>query len=144
VRQKEIEILVNELVLNDDVAIKQKALSKIWEIAKEKRIILSSIHDLYQARGKGMVSGFTVPAMNLRGLTLHLARAIFRTALRNDAGPFIFEIAKSEMAYTDQRPVEYTGVILAAAILEGFSGPVFIQETIFSEREKYAVDPKKT
>ncbi len=143
-KQKEIDILVNDLVLNNDISIKQKALSKIWEIAKSKRIILSSIHDLYQARGKGLASGFTVPAMNLRGLTLHLARAIFRTAIRNNAAAFIFEIAKSEMAYTDQRPVEYTGVILAAAIKEGYTGPVFIQGDHFQvNAKKFVVDPKK-
>lgn len=143
-RQKEIDILLNNLVLNDDIAVKQKTLSKIWEIAKEKRIILSSIHDLYKARGKGDIQGFTVPAMNLRGLTFHLARAIFRTALRNDAAAFIFEIAKSEMGYTDQRPIEYSGTILAAAIREGFSGAVFIQGDHFQvNAKKFAVDAKK-
>jgi hypothetical protein len=31
----------------------------------------------------------------------------------------IFEIARSEMGYTDQRPAEYAANILAAAIAEG-------------------------
>ncbi len=143
-RQKEIDILVNDLVLSDDIKKKQESLAKIWEAARAKRIILSSIHDLYRARGKGLISGFTVPAMNLRGLTLHLARAIFRTAIRNDAAAFIFEVAKSEMAYTDQRPIEYTGVILSAAIIEGFTGPVFIQGDHFQvNAKKFSDDPKK-
>jgi len=39
----------------------------------------------------------------------------------------VFEIAKSEMAYTEQRPAEYTAVIPAAALRAGWSGPVFLQ-----------------
>ena len=55
------------------------------------------------------------------------ARQAFAAAIERDAGAVIFEIAKSEMAYTDQRPAEYTAVILAAAIREGWPGPVFLQ-----------------
>ncbi|MCK4847374.1 MAG: class II fructose-bisphosphate aldolase, partial [Deltaproteobacteria bacterium] len=71
--------------------------------------------------------GFTVPAINIRGITFDTARAVFRAAEANKAGAFIFEIAKSEIGYTDQRPAEYTAAILAAAIKEGHSGGVFIQ-----------------
>jgi fructose/tagatose bisphosphate aldolase len=39
----------------------------------------------------------------------------------------MFELSRSEMQHTDQRPAEYTSVILAAAIKEGFRGPVFLQ-----------------
>ncbi|MDD5668869.1 MAG: class II fructose-bisphosphate aldolase [Candidatus Omnitrophica bacterium] len=60
-------------------------------------------------------------------MTYDLARAMFRVAKRNNAGAFIFEIAKSEMGYTNQPPVEYAGVIIGAAIKEGYTGPVFIQ-----------------
>ena len=60
-------------------------------------------------------------------MTYDTARAIFRTAIRLDAGAFILEIARSEIAYTDQRPAEYVAVMLAAALREGFRGPVFIQ-----------------
>jgi fructose/tagatose bisphosphate aldolase len=141
---KSIDKLVMELVLTEDFKTKQKILSKIVRIAQGKRIFLASIHDLYLARGRKEMSGFTVPAINLRGLTYHLARAIFRTAKRNNVGPFIFEIAKSEMGYTNQRPAEYTGVCLAAAIKEGYSGPVFIQGDHFQvNAKKYAADPKK-
>ncbi|MDP3142859.1 MAG: class II fructose-bisphosphate aldolase, partial [Candidatus Omnitrophota bacterium] len=141
---KSIDKLVSELVLTEDFKIKQKLLNKIARMAQGKRIYLASINDLYLARGRKEMSGFTVPAINLRGLTYHLARAIFRTAKRNNVGPFIFEIAKSEMGYTNQRPAEYTGVCLAAAIKEGYSGPVFIQGDHFQvNAKKYAADPKK-
>jgi len=60
-------------------------------------------------------------------MTYDTARSIFRTAIRMKAGAFILEIARSEIAYTDQRPAEYVAVLLAAALREGFRGPVFIQ-----------------
>jgi fructose/tagatose bisphosphate aldolase len=97
-------------------------------IALEMGVIPSSIHDLYIARGRGEVPPtFTVPAMNLRVLSFDAARAVFKTAMGMDAGALIFEIARSEIGYTDQRPAEYTTNVLAAAIVEGYAGPVFIQ-----------------
>src|SRR5207237_8845079 len=60
----------------------------------------------------GVIHGFTVPAINVRGMAYVTARSIFRTAIRLDAGAFIFEIARSEIAYTEQRPAEYVAVML--------------------------------
>jgi fructose/tagatose bisphosphate aldolase len=88
----------------------------------------ASIHDFYLARGKGeLPDNFTVPAMNLRSLTFFAARAVFRSAAKIDAKAMIFEIARSEIGYTEQRPAEYAANILGAAIAEGFKGPVFLQ-----------------
>lgn len=141
---KNIDELINDLVLSKDIETKEDRLGKIWEMAHEKGIYPASIHELYMARGRGEFSGFTVPAINLRTLTYDLARAIFRVANKKDAGAFIFEIAKSEMGYTDQRPAEYTGVCLGAAIKEGYKGPVFIQGDHFqANAKKYAQDKNK-
>ena len=114
----------------------------IWEIGQHVGVRPASIHELYIARGRGEVKGFTVPAMNIRAMTYHTARAIFRTAKRLDAGAFILEIARSEIAYTDQRPAEYVAVMIAAALREGYRGPVFIQGDHFQvNHKKYAADP---
>ena len=123
----EIDKIVLDLVFTDDNLLKKKLAKKISDMAYKLGIYSSSIHEFYLARGKGEFAGFTVPAMNLRSMTYDLARAIFRTAKKNNSGAFIFEIAKSEMGYTAQPPVEYTAVVLGAAIKEGYSGPVFIQ-----------------
>ena len=113
----------------------------IWELAQAVGVRPSSIHDLYMARGRGEVGGFTVPAMNVRGSSYDTARAIFRTANRLNAGAFILEIARSEIAYTEQRPAEYVTVMLAAALREGVRGPVFIQGDHFQvNAKKFAVD----
>jgi fructose/tagatose bisphosphate aldolase len=106
-------------------------------------VIPSSINDLYQARGRGEIPfTFTVPAINLRMLTFESARTVFKVAKEMNAGAFIFEIARSEMGYTDQRPAEYSSSVLAAAIAEGYTGPVFIQGDHFQvSAKRYAASP---
>ncbi len=60
-------------------------------------------------------------------LTYDVARAACRAAKKLDAGAVVFEIARSEIRYTEQRPAEYTAAVTAAAIQEDFRGPLFIQ-----------------
>ncbi len=140
----DIDKIVMELVMSDDAAAKKKLAKKIITIAYKKGIYPSSIHELYMARGRNEYSGFTVPAVNLRSLTYDLAAAMFRVAKRNNAGAFIFEIAKSEMGYTAQPPVEYAAVVLAAAVKEGWKGPVFIQaDHTQANAKKFKEDPEK-
>ncbi len=136
-----MDALVRDAVFGDEGA-RDYARWLIWEVAQHVGVRPASIHDLYMARGRGECHGFTVPAMNIRAMTYDTARSIFRTANRLDAGAFILEIARSEIAYTDQRPTEYVAVMLAAALREGFRGPVFIQGDHFQvNAKKFAVDP---
>jgi fructose-bisphosphate aldolase, class II len=114
----------------------------IWEIGQAVGVKPSSIHDLYLARGRGETGGFTVPAMNIRGMAYDTARSLFRAAIKLKVGALILEIARSEIAYTDQRPGEYVAVMLGAALREGFRGPLFIQGDHFQiNAKKFAVDP---
>jgi fructose/tagatose bisphosphate aldolase len=140
--------IIDKLVLNaaTNPSAEVKGLSRfiIKSTALELGIVNSSIQGLYEARGRGEIKGFTVPALNIRGLPYELCRAIFRTAIKTDAGAFIFELAKSEMNYTFQKPQELSAVILAAAIKEGYKGPVFIQGDHFQVNAKnYAQDKDK-
>ena len=78
--------------------------------------------------GAPMPTAATAPAINVRGLTYDVSRSIIRAARSQPRNKIVlFEIARSEMGYTDQRPAEYAANILAAAIKEGHQGPVFIQ-----------------
>jgi hypothetical protein len=78
-------------------------------IALELNIYPASIHELYIARGRGSIPvTFTVPAINLRALSFNAARAVFSAARPLEASAILFEIARSEMGYTDQTPAEYT------------------------------------
>ena len=123
----DIEKTAIELVMNDDIAKKRQLARKIFNVASRKGIYPSSIYSLYKALGKGKFSGFTVPAINLRSMTYDLARSIFRVAKRNNSGAFIFEIARTEIGYTNQPPIEFASMVLAAAVMEDYLGPVFIQ-----------------
>jgi fructose/tagatose bisphosphate aldolase len=119
--------------------IKGTARWAIRALAAARGIRPASIHDLYLAMGRGEVGGFTVPAMNIRMMTYYTARAAVRAARQASAGAFIFEIARSEIGYTEQRPHEYAAVILAAALREGFDGPIFLQgDHVQVNAKKYA------
>ena len=144
-RPIDMDKVVMDLILTDNMDEKKVIAKKITDIAYKRGIFPASINEFYLARGKGEVpNNFTAPAMNLRVLTYDLARAIFRVAKKNNAGAFIFEIAKSEMGYTNQPAVEYTAVCLAAAIKEGWAGPVFIQGDHFQVNAKnYKENPEK-
>jgi len=139
-----IEKKALELALTKKIEEKRKIAKDIFQTAYESGIYPYSINDFYMARGKGEFGGFTVPAINLRTMTFYLASAIFRAAKKINAGAFIFEIAKSEMGYTDQPPVEYASMCLAAAVKEGYSGPVFIQGDHFQfNHKKFNENPRK-
>ncbi len=117
----------------------------LWEVGQELGIYPSSIHELYMAVGRGDAPhSFTVPAINVRAMNFNTARAIFRAANKINAGALIFEIARSEMGYTDQRPAEYTSSLIGAAIKEGFRGPLFVQgDHIQVSAKSYKTDPDK-
>ena len=140
-RSEAMDQLVWDAVFGDQ-GTRERARWLIWEIGQQAGARPASIHELYVARGRGEVSAFTTPAINVRMLGYDSARAIFRAAVRMDVGAVICEIARSEIGYTEQRPAEYVAVITAAALREGFDHPVFIQgDHVQVNAKKYASDP---
>jgi len=140
-----IDELVFEAVFNADAGLRDAARWIVWSASQALGCGSASINDLYRSRGRGEVppTAFTVPAINVRAATYLTARQAFAAAIERDAAAVIFEIAKSEMAYTDQRPAEYTAVILAAALREGWRTPVFLQGDHFQfNATKWAADPE--
>lgn len=136
VRHKLIDRLIYNAVFhpNDDLRYYVRWL--IREIAAAFAIYPAAIAPVYFAMGQGKTSNFTTPAVNIRMLTYDVARAYIRAAKKAECAAFIFEIAKSEMGYTFQRPAEYSACILAAAIKEHYQGPVFIQGDHFQVNAK--------
>ena len=115
----------------------------IHAAAPELGAVSSSIAGLYSARGRGEVSGFTVPAVNIRGMAYDMSRALFRAIKATGATATVFELARSEMGYTFQEPAEIAAVVLGAAIAEDYQGPVFIQGDHFqANAKKFATDPE--
>ncbi|MFA5055765.1 MAG: class II fructose-bisphosphate aldolase [Dehalococcoidia bacterium] len=139
-----IEKLISDTVFTADAQARDNGFLEIRKLAGENGLHLASIQGLYEASGKGKYSGKTVPAMNLRGVTFDMARAVFRAAVKGKVGAMIFEIARSEIGYTLQRPAEYTACVLAAAMAEGFTGPIFMQGDHFQvNAKKYQTDAQK-
>jgi len=139
-----IDYLVEEVALGSDSGARQKNQREIRDLAAAQGIYPASIQGLYEAAGKGLYGNITVPAINIRGITYQVARAVFGSALKHRVGALIFEIARSEINYTGQRPGEYTACVLGAAIREGFTGPVFLQGDHFQvNRSRYRSEPEK-
>ena len=143
-RDGAIDRLVYNAVFGPSTEIRGTARWMIKSAGQSLGVWSASIQGLYEAMGRGEVKGYTVPAVNLRGLTYDVARALIRAAKKNNAGTFIIEIAKSEIDYTFQRPAEYAVVMLAAAIKEGHQGPIFIQGDHFQiNAKKFHADRDK-
>ena len=141
---KLIDDLIYTVVFSPDPGTKEAAGFLIRRGAAALGIMSSSIQALYEAMGRKEVGGFTVPAINLRGITYDAAQAVFRAAMKGKVGPVLFEIARSEIDYTGQRPFEYTCAITAAAVKSGWRGPVFIQGDHFQiNAKKFAADAEK-
>jgi fructose/tagatose bisphosphate aldolase len=140
-KSNEMETLVREMVFGQKKAETQQ---QVRDLAKTAGIYPASIQKLYEAIGQGQYRGFTVPAINIRGLTFDVARAVFRAALKDNVGPFVFEIARTEIGYTLQTPAEYSACLMAAGLAEGYKGPLFVQGDHYQVQIKgYKADPKK-
>jgi fructose-bisphosphate aldolase, class II len=126
-----------------DDAVAEAARWIVWEASQALGARSASIHELYKARSRGEVSGFTVPALNLRAQTFDMARTAYETAAAADVGAVIFELARSEQTYTYQRPMDFATSVLAGAIAAGWAAPVFIQGDHYQfNAKKYAADPE--
>ncbi|MEX0630814.1 MAG: class II fructose-bisphosphate aldolase [Chloroflexota bacterium] len=136
--------LARDAVFHADPAFRDAQRWVIWSASQALGSGSASIQELYAARGRGEIAptAFTVPAINVRAAAYLTARAVFAVARQREVGALVFEIAKSEMAYTDQRPDEYTAVILAAGLREGWTGPIFLQGDHFQfNATRWRADP---
>lgn len=136
----QIDSIVYEAIFSD---ARDELLPNLKQALKNLGYQGRSIYPLYKEFSKKFL-GFSVPAFNLRGMTYDLARRVFKVAKKHKVGALIFEIAKSEMKYTKQPPLEYATVILAAGFRENFEGPIFIQGDHFQlNRKAFFTDPFK-
>ncbi len=143
VRERLIDRLVWSAVFGDD-DVKAASRWLIRALAPEMGAWPASIHDLYMAAGRREYANATTPAINVRTMAYDMARTIFQSMHATGTRQVIFELARSEMGYTDQRPGEYASAILGAAIKEGYAGPVFIQGDHYQASAKdYAKDADK-
>ena len=141
-RGETIDSLVHTAVFGQG-DVRDAARWIIWEAGWEVGVKSASIDSLYQARAREEYANLTVPAINVRAMAYDFARAVVSSSKRRNSGAFIFELARSEMGYTDQTADEFATVMMAAAIKEGHTGPIFIQGDHFQfDAKKYATDPQ--
>lgn len=139
-----IDDLIYTAVFSPDQATQEASRWLIRRAGAALGIISASIQSVYEVMGRGELKGFTVPAINIRGITYDTAQAVFRAIIKGQAGPVIFEIARSEIGYTAQKPLEYTCAVTAAAIKTGYHGPIFLQGDHFQiNARKFAADAAK-
>jgi fructose/tagatose bisphosphate aldolase len=140
-REHDIDVLARDAVFGTE-PVRDYARWLIWELGQALEARPASINDFYMARAAERWKDRTVPAMNIRFTTYDTARAALRAAIKTNTGAFVFEIARSEMGYTDQEPAEYSACLIAAAIKEGYQGPIFIQGDHFQvNASAYRKDP---
>jgi len=143
-RDKHLDGIVFHSVFHSEPETRLFLRWLIRKLAVKAGVVPASISPFYKLKGEGKFQKITVPAVNIRGLTYDTGRALVRAAMAGNARAFLFEIARSEMGYTDQRPGEYAEVLIAAALREGFSGPLFIQGDHFQfNAKRFAADPQK-
>ena len=143
-RSSLLDHLIHTVVFGVDDHTRQACSWLIRQAGNALGVWSASIQPFYEAMGRREIHGFTVPAINIRTMTYDTVQAILRAAMKSQAGPVIFEIARSEIDYTRQRPMEYASAVIAGAIKAGYQGPVFIQGDHFQfNAKRFAQDPEK-
>ncbi|MFL5779367.1 MAG: class II fructose-bisphosphate aldolase [Chloroflexota bacterium] len=142
-RERGIRDLAWTAAFTEDTDAAAAAQWIVWEASQALGARSASIHELYMARGRGELGGFTVPAINIRAQTFDMARTVFDAADAGDVGAVVLELARSEQTYTYQRPIDYATSVLAGAIAAGWRAPVFLQGDHYQfNAKKYADDPE--
>ena len=137
------ENIIETALFHEETGVRELCQALIRSISKDLGAFPASIQEIYEAMGRGEAKGFTVPAINIRGMTHHFAATVFKAAMKLNVGPFIFEIARSEIVYTNQRPSEFSAMICAGAVNAGYKGPIFIQGDHFQIKSTaYYSDPE--
>ena len=143
-RDTAIKDIVWSATFSQSEEVIEAARWMVWEASQELNIRSASIHELYMARSRDEYSGWSEPAINLRTQVFDMAAAGCRAAMEIGAGSPIWELARSEQAYTFQRPGEYITSVLAGAIHAGWEGPIFIQGDHYQWNAKnHAKDPEQ-
>ena len=105
----------------------------------------ASIHELYMARGRGEVSGFTVPAVNLRTQVFDMVGAMCRAAQSIDCGTIISSSHAASRSTRSSGPASTSPTCSQVAIAAGWHGPVFVQGDHYQfNAKKYAPDAEST
>ena len=133
-RTERFDPLVYNAVFHESERLRYFLCWLIRRIASGLAIYPASLQGLYAAAARGQVHRFTAPAVSLRVMPYAAARACFRAAKATGCGAMILDLGQNATEGPAQLPVEYATCLLAAAIREGYEGPVFLQANYLHER----------
>lgn len=135
--QREVDELARNASLGTAIQ-RTAARRKLLAAASRQGIWLASPQPIYASRAKVVPERpWSLAAINVRGMGYRVCRSIFRAAIDQQVGAFCLEVARSEMTYGKQRPDDLAAAALAAALREGYRGPIFLQG------DHYRVDREK-
>lgn len=140
-REKAIDYLLGAALFSQEEELKKRAEQLIQRLTQALHITSAPTTNLYHAFLTGEVSGFTVPAINLRIMPYEVATVIFELMKKHNIGIVIFELARSEMGYSNQTPFDLALTVKAAAIKSGYSGVLFLQGDHYQvHKDVYSTD----
>lgn len=125
---KGVNILAYAAALSKNPDVKVAAKRVLLEVAPAFGIKLASDHEFYMAKQQGKWKNITVPAVNGRSTVYHSFKPLFRVAKEDNVGVLKTEVARSEMRYSAQDSSEIVAMSVAAAIKEGWTGLLFVQQ----------------
>jgi hypothetical protein len=129
-RENTIDRLVRSAVFGSG-EVKEAALWIIWAASQALGCGAASIAGLARSIERGELNGFSVPVMNIRGLNFQIARTMLKAAIAAECGAVLFELSFREIRNQNQRPSEFSAILLAAAIKERWNLPITIQGGYF-------------
>jgi hypothetical protein len=136
--KKGLDILAKAAALSKNPDVKAAARRVLLEVAPQFGIKLASDHEFYMAKQHGKWSNITVPAVNGRSTVYLSFKPLFRVAKEDNVGVVKTEVARSEQRYSAQDSYEIVAMSIAAAIKEGWTGLLFVQQDHNQiDKEKY-------
>jgi hypothetical protein len=131
-REERIDALVYNAMFQPSERVRYFLSWLIRQVAAGNAIYPASLQGLYTAAARGQTPTLTLPAISLRVMTYAGGRAAFRAARETGAGALAFNLDAA--AKPAQSPLDYATCLLAAALREGYEGPLFLQANFLHER----------
>ena len=125
---KGLYVLAEAAALSPSADVKTAAKRITLELLPQFGIKAASDHDFYMAKQQGKWKNITVPAVNGRSTVFMSFRPMFRVAKEENVGVIKTEVARSEMRYSAQDSAEIVAITGLAAIAEGWTGLLFVQQ----------------
>ncbi|GAB6067702.1 hypothetical protein JCM13664_10200 [Methylothermus subterraneus] len=120
-RKERLDALVYNALSQPEESVRYFLCWLIRQAASGCAVYPASLAGWYTKVGRGQAPQCVIPAVNLQDLTYAMGRAAFRAARETGSGALVFSLNGTSP------PVDYATCLLAAALREGYEGPVFLE-----------------